>query len=401
MAATAMDQARLKKQAGVKNTGRKSDDAVLHMTLSWHPDDAKGLSREEMMRAALGALRALRADDRQVLFVSHNDEPQPHVHLLINRVSPEDGRMLSSSKEKLALSRWAEAYERDRGQIRCEERVVNNAARQRGEFTRGAKDRPRHIQELEAAARHAPGIQTVRGEQRRLDAAMAHQTRESARRYASALRELDLGHRTAVASIKGDAAKELARAVTDVRSAYRPRWTALHQDQGRALVVFNRDEERAFGRLRNAVRSLDWSALVRAEDRRKSLACVFEAFASAGARRQQTLRKLESQRAALKREQRRDERGEAAVILMARDSKLAEARRTYLAGRERLTAERAQEAADQNRAWAERSRQRRAAFGSLREERPISPAEQARAAMEAFKRANRGHRPNDRGHERA
>ncbi|MFN0132759.1 MAG: hypothetical protein ACKVW3_09560 [Phycisphaerales bacterium] len=53
MAATAMDRERLKRGAGVKNSGRKSGDVVLHRTLSWHPGEKDKLPREEMMRAGL------------------------------------------------------------------------------------------------------------------------------------------------------------------------------------------------------------------------------------------------------------------------------------------------------------------------------------------------------------
>ena len=126
MAATALDADRLKALAGVKNTGRKSDKAVLHLVLSWHPDEAQGLDPAQMLAAAESALAALGAEDRQALIIAHNDNSHPHLHILCNRVSPEDGRMLPSSKEKLKLSRWAEAYEKARGRIFCEERVLNN-----------------------------------------------------------------------------------------------------------------------------------------------------------------------------------------------------------------------------------------------------------------------------------
>ena len=133
MAATAMQADDLKRAAGVKATGRKSNAHVLHFSLAWHEREAEALIPEEMMRAALGAIKALGADDRQALIVAHNDTAHPHVHVLLNRISPEDGRMLSSSKEKLALSKWAEDYERARGEILCQQRAINNAARDRGE----------------------------------------------------------------------------------------------------------------------------------------------------------------------------------------------------------------------------------------------------------------------------
>lgn len=110
MAATALDQERLKQVAGVKATGRRSDKSVLHLSLSWHPDEKGNLTPEEMRRAAIGALKSIGADDRQAIFIAHNDEAHPHLHVLCNRVSPEDGRMLPSSKDHLKLSKWAERY---------------------------------------------------------------------------------------------------------------------------------------------------------------------------------------------------------------------------------------------------------------------------------------------------
>lgn len=91
MVATAKDQARLKEQAGIRNTGRKSADVVLAYSLAWHPDEKDGLTREEMLLAAHASIKALGAEHCQALIVAHQDEPHPHVHVILNRVSPEDG----------------------------------------------------------------------------------------------------------------------------------------------------------------------------------------------------------------------------------------------------------------------------------------------------------------------
>lgn len=139
MAATAMDQQRLKTAAGIKSTGRKSDKCVLHLSLSWHPDEANALTRQEMRQAASEAIHALGAAHHQCLIIAHNDEIHPHLHIMINRVNPVDGRMLSSSKEKLALSKWAESYERRRGSVLCEQRAENNRRRSQGLYTRATK----------------------------------------------------------------------------------------------------------------------------------------------------------------------------------------------------------------------------------------------------------------------
>ena len=122
MAATAINADRLKRNAGIAPTGRKSNNAVMVYSIAWHPDEKEELTREEMLKAANDSLEALGAGDHQVLMICHNDEPHPHVHIMVNRVSPKDGRMLPSSKEKLNLSKWAQAYEQGRGKIWCEER---------------------------------------------------------------------------------------------------------------------------------------------------------------------------------------------------------------------------------------------------------------------------------------
>ena len=93
MAATAIDQERLKREAGIKNTGRKSANSVYAYSLAWHPDEAGKIGKAEMLRAADESLQAIGAAGRQAVIVAHTDEPHPHVHVIVNRVSMEDGRM--------------------------------------------------------------------------------------------------------------------------------------------------------------------------------------------------------------------------------------------------------------------------------------------------------------------
>ena len=122
------ERANLKREAGLKATGRDNKAPVLHLSLSWHPDEQP--TPEHMKEAARSALKALGLQEHQVLLVAHKDEPQQHVHLLINTVHPHTGKTVDLKYSKEALSRWAEAYEREHGSIRCEERVKNNARRE-------------------------------------------------------------------------------------------------------------------------------------------------------------------------------------------------------------------------------------------------------------------------------
>lgn len=427
MAATAMDQQRLKAQAGIGNTGRKSVDSVLHLTLSWHPGEAEGLSREEMLRAANGAVRALRAEDRQVLLVCHNDEPQPHVHLLINRVSPEDGRMLPSSKEKLNLSRWAEAYEKERGAVLCEERVLNNAARDRGEYTRGEPDKPRHIYELEAANDNRPDAGRVRAEQRRRDAEPAKRSRGKRNGQARAWSDLVTRHRERVASIQARSKHTAAERIALVRETFKPQWKALFRKHRAGLRDFNQCEQRLLGRLHNTLKAIDFAALVRSGTRQRTIGEVFQAIVSSGKRLEAFRRKQAAQARALGTRQRAEERNVLKTVRRARDSALARNRAMLLSERSQLRLANRMEMAVTRATWKTRSDQRRAAWlnhppretgdarvpsatqpeypsAERREDAPRDPAEDYRARAEAYKqqmreRNRRRSKTRDRGDE--
>lgn len=144
MAVTAMNADDLKRESGIKLTGRRSEKPVFHFSLSWHPEEQP--DRRHMTAAMDSALAALGLQDRQAVYVSHNDEPHPHIHAIVNLVHPETGRSSTVKFSKETLSRWAEAYEQEHG-VYCEERIENNA--RRASATRGRKqglkpDFPRH-----------------------------------------------------------------------------------------------------------------------------------------------------------------------------------------------------------------------------------------------------------------
>lgn len=362
MAATAMDQARLKELAGIKNTGRKSKDHVLHLTLSWHPDEADGLSHEEMMRAALGALRALGAADRQTLMVAHNDEPQPHLHLLVNRVSPTDGRMLSSSKEKLNLSRWAEQYEKERGQVLCEERVLNNAARDRGEYVRGKSERPRHLFEHETANDNHPEVDRIREEQRRRDAAVAKTQRKAEARHRQQWSDLVESHQQRKRAIRQEALRQVAIARGQARSGFKDDWRLLYHEHQASLAAFERDEERLLGRMKNAARMVDFGALVTGGQKSEAFKSAFDVLSSSGARLEALKRVQQAGTRRLERRQREAEAEAARPHTESRDRQLAVERQTFAVARNDLILSQRMDAAVLRAAWHERRQQRRAAF---------------------------------------
>ena len=61
------------------------------------------------------SFKTLGMRDRQALIVQHTDRAHRHCHIVVNRVSPEDGRAASRTHDARALSAWARTWERERG----------------------------------------------------------------------------------------------------------------------------------------------------------------------------------------------------------------------------------------------------------------------------------------------
>jgi hypothetical protein len=330
MAATAKDQARLKDQAGIRTTGRKSTDVVLAYSLAWHPDEKDGLTREEMLLAAHASIKALGADHCQAIIVAHNDEPHPHVHVILNRVSPEDGRMLSSSKEKLNLSKWAQAYETARGKVYCEQRVANNEARDMlGEFTRAAKDKPRHrYDEDQALGQSRPGdshrVSRIRDEQREKDAALAQKGRDMHVRHRAAWVQLGSDHRDRRTAIRQTMKRELHRARADMKASALPLWQQIHKRHFAEQRLFKEREQRVTGKIKNAIAAIKSMGAVRGENTARGfLGTAFNYLTSAAKRCQSLLQRQEGEKRAFATQQRRKAQERASELRSEQSKRLA------------------------------------------------------------------------------
>lgn len=126
MYTTARDQAALKQRSGKDARGRKNTKPVLHYTLSWAASDSP--SPEHMRETALSSLKALKLDQHQALMAAHTDKDHLHVHVVVNTIHPGTGMTAPLKYTKEALSKWAEAYEKEHG-VHIEQRIKNNEAR--------------------------------------------------------------------------------------------------------------------------------------------------------------------------------------------------------------------------------------------------------------------------------
>lgn len=128
MAFTAMHSDQLKRNAGVKLTGRKNKlGEVYAFSLGWNPEQEP--SKEEMLQSSYDTLDKLGLSEHQAVMVYHQETDHPHVHVICNLVHPENGKMAKVYNDYLVLSEWAENKEREDGKIYCEERVINNKIR--------------------------------------------------------------------------------------------------------------------------------------------------------------------------------------------------------------------------------------------------------------------------------
>lgn len=399
MAATSMSQDRLKQQAGIARTGRKSKAHVLHVTLSWSKEEAPGLTREEMMRAANGALQALSAEDLQVMVVAHQEKEHPHCHLVICRVGM-DGRVLSSSNDRLELSKWAEKYESDRGQILCNERVVANAMRAQKAYVRSqSKSRVRY--EREQGMGNDPKLVHELGSQLRQD-------RERAKRQREEHRKLEDKNRSLKREIREKSKAEAQRLQRAVSERFRPQWRELFQEQQQLRTSHQRNENHLIGRAHNALRSINLRSLVKGAERRMALSRAFQVISSSGARLEELKRQQALQTAALRRQQEREERQASGAATKERNRLLVEQQHRFLAERARLnTAHRLENeecekrrqqvlAASKKRAvQAERERLKDAARTVRPFSQPQRPVEKAPLVKEAFREASRPAEPTN------
>ena len=89
-----------------------------------------------MLKAADDSLKALGLEEHQVIISCHRDEPQPHVHLIVNRTHPLTGVAAKLSRSKCKLLDFARVFERKEGTDYCPAREENHQKRKAGNRTK-------------------------------------------------------------------------------------------------------------------------------------------------------------------------------------------------------------------------------------------------------------------------
>lgn len=205
MAFTAQHQKEIKAAAGEPLNGPRCRKPVYSLVLAYDPSQTP--SKDEMLRAAEGALKALRMETRQAIIFCHTDEPQPHIHIVVNRVCHLTGRAADIKRDWIKLSKWAERYERETGRVFCDLRVNHNARRANGEYVKNDNLSRKEYEIVRLYMRKTPEqIRAERSLQQASDRA-DHQLRQSRARH---IFDVDL------ARLYGEARKSVARQISAI-----------------------------------------------------------------------------------------------------------------------------------------------------------------------------------------
>ena len=291
MAATAMSQAELKAEAGIKNTGRKSHNSVCHYVLSWSPDEHGQYSKDEMIDAALASMtyigategerigkkrvakRTQYADEHQAVIVCHDEGPgkNPHVHIMLNRVHPEHGVMVTDSKDYEKLSAWALDYRQAEGKEHlCPERVKNAAKKAQGVLTSHAR-KPRNVyereQEIDGCGAGSRKKALLEQQARRAKGLKA-KTEAMKRDQAEAMRGLEDRLVVAERDERAKSGEAIKASTSKIRADYAPKIDALTKRQTNEISAFNDAKENFRGRIRNtwaAFKTKQWMTEIRTD----------------------------------------------------------------------------------------------------------------------------------------
>lgn len=336
MASRAYVQDELKEKAGVSAAGRKNGKPVGHMLISWGREeaDAQKLDRENMLKAAEGALASIGADKHQAMIVAHNDtaDKSPHCHVIINLIG-EDGRLKKNWKEREKLSRFALDEEiRVHGKPIVKERNKRWHDRDAGETPAPMKKKSRHLYELEKAAeqdnKKAVIAKELLAKQKELELAKQSQNERQGRNR----ERLHQINQERERRVKAQTEGLIRRAKTNARHLYNDTWHVVHERHQFEQDQFDQKEQSVRGSIENGFRLVDWFKLFqRPKDTGKeSLRDLFQVLTSEGRRREILNERQEAERAKMREAQNKAEREAAAIAKQMQQQKLNEIQSKYV-----------------------------------------------------------------------
>lgn len=127
MAWTDLNREHLKENSA----GRKATAGnVYHYSIAWQ--DEQKPTPEHMKETALKSVERLGLSKHQMYMVEHTDEDHKHIHIVVNLVDPENGKIANLKGDMKRLDRWSNEYEKENG-IVCHARAKKYEAWEKGQ----------------------------------------------------------------------------------------------------------------------------------------------------------------------------------------------------------------------------------------------------------------------------
>jgi hypothetical protein len=208
----------LKRAAGISTGGSQLQRPVKHFSVGWHVSEHP--TPEHMHDTLRKYLEHMGWDDRQAIVVAHSDKRHPHIHVVLNVVSPADGRALRDFQEHRRTEVFCLAYEREQGQIFCEQRLK----------PKGERD-PTPTRESWLKLKEAETAQERQErEPRELDYFSRGDQSDARDREWKVLKALQRDQRDAFRASSKQQRKEVRNAIYNgVRNEFRPEWRAYYE----------------------------------------------------------------------------------------------------------------------------------------------------------------------------
>lgn len=291
MAYTAMEKERLKAAAGIKATGRKSRGDVYHYSLAWSPEEQGNISREDMLKAVDETLAALGANDHQAVIIAHNDEPHPHVHVLLNLVHPQTGKNLGLSHDYKKLDKWAYEYRKQQGKeyLFCPDRtkkheeIAKKKAGLKADFVRGSKNIRTSLhgdfEQVRQNANDNAYKEAVKHYQKTNDSPLYQKGLNLRARHKSEWAALSKEYQDNKNKLKQRHKAKQKAAKDAAFKLYKPLFTAAYREQYKDRKAFEEKERTFFGRMHNALKAYDIMQTMDDKQRPDVLSTLFSAYA--------------------------------------------------------------------------------------------------------------------------
>lgn len=293
MIATALQADELKAAAGIKAAGRKSTQSVYAYALSWHPDEAAQIDKAEMIAAADASLKELKADHLQAIMVCHTDQKHPHVHIIINRVDPIDGRMHPFKNDRLQLSDWANRYERERGNIVTPAREEKRRKREQNQDKVSRQDYAQAKRD-EAAAKPKGDLSP---------AAMLKDLGEAQKeRHRQEWSALSADNKAKRRAIYDDCRRRIVDAAALHKGETRALWAEHFKQERDRRTAFDGREKELIGVVQNAMAATTYQQQTGALDGRGKLSATFTNALSSQKRRAAFEGRMEKDRVGLRQQ---------------------------------------------------------------------------------------------------